>query len=292
MQKLMLSIIALGISSTGICSSGSYYPNEYRNSFESSALQNIELKKQLFKVLTAFHQPVKRSADILAKRCEFNDPTMGKCYQQISLEYKDARKQLFGFLHLKEDDQGIYLEDLYCNRKMRENDYSDQSTIGKFKVPTSSVTNCEHTWPQSRFSKNFSKRLQKSDLHHLFPTDSKANSKRANYPFAEVSGKPVSASCTASKVGSILQATQKSRSKRYFEPPKYHKGNVARALFYFSVRYKIPINPNEEYYLKKWHMEDPVDADELERNDRIESIQYNRNPFIDFPQLVDQISDF
>lgn len=291
MQKLFLAIMALGIASTGICSSESYYPTEYRNSFENSTSQDAELKLQLFTVLTGYHQPMGKGADVLTKRCEFIEGPEGECYKQISLGYKGARKQLFGFLHLKEDDQGMYLEDLYCDRKMREDDFSSGATIGKLKIPSSTVTNCEHTWPQSRFTGKHPKGMQKADLHHLFPTDSKANSKRGNHPFAEVKGQPVSSECTASQSGRIDYSSQ-GKSGTYFQPPAFHRGNVARALFYFSVRYQIPIKASEEYYLKKWHMEDPVDADEMERNDRIEGLQYNRNPFIDFPQLVDQISDF
>ncbi|MFZ5949748.1 MAG: endonuclease, partial [Candidatus Rifleibacteriota bacterium] len=40
------------------------------------------------------------------------------------------------------------------------------------------------------------------------------------------------------------------------------------------------------------HREDPVDEEEKARNDRIENIQHNRNPFVDRPDFVDQISDF
>ena len=36
----------------------------------------------------------------------------------------------------------------------------------------------------------------------------------------------------------------------------------------------------------QWHLDDPVDATEKERNDRIEERQGNRNPYIDHPDLV------
>ena len=44
--------------------------------------------------------------------------------------------------------------------------------------------NTEHTWPQSKGATG----AAKSDLHHLFPTDSKANSIRGNHPFGIVTG--------------------------------------------------------------------------------------------------------
>ena len=77
-----------------------------------------------------------------------------------------------------------------------------------------------------------------------------------------------------------------------FEPPDSHKGNVARAMFYFSMRYNMRIDPVQEKFLKKWNKLDPIDAAERLRNRRIKDIQGNSNPFIDDPFLADRISDF
>jgi hypothetical protein len=38
--------------------------------------------------------------------------------------------------------------------------------------------------------------------------------------------------------------------------------------------------------LYQWHLDDPVDPTEIFRNDKIESQQGNRNPYVDFPELV------
>lgn len=77
-----------------------------------------------------------------------------------------------------------------------------------------------------------------------------------------------------------------------FEPPQQHKGNVARALFYFSIRYQMPIDDNQESYLRSWHNEDPIDQNEIDRNDKIKSFQNISNPFIEKPDLVDLIQNF
>ncbi|RYZ37744.1 MAG: endonuclease I, partial [Myxococcaceae bacterium] len=77
-----------------------------------------------------------------------------------------------------------------------------------------------------------------------------------------------------------------------FEPPDAHKGNVARALFYFSTVYNKPIPQNEESVLKEWNTLDKVDAAEVKRNDVIETHQQNRNPFVDDPTLSERIADF
>ncbi len=45
-----------------------------------------------------------------------------------------------------------------------------------------------------------------------------------------------------------------------------------------------------ENSLRTWHFEDPPDEWEEKRNDLIEVVQGNRNPFIDQPELVEQYS--
>jgi endonuclease I len=77
-----------------------------------------------------------------------------------------------------------------------------------------------------------------------------------------------------------------------FEPLDSHKGNVARAMLYFSVRYKKSLTDKQEKLFREWNNLDPVDLNEQIRNDRIEKIQGNRNPFIDDEKLVDQIENF
>lgn len=144
-------------------------------------------------------------------------------------------------------------------------------------MPGSTNMNIEHTWPQSMGAKG----VAKSDLHHLFPTDSKANSYRGSLPFGIVTDPNPKFSVGGSKTDGEV-----------FEVRPQHRGNVARAMFYFSVRYNKGIDPKEEAVLRQWHKEDPVDPNERARNDAIEAIQHNRNPFIDHPEYVDQISNF
>jgi endonuclease I len=44
--------------------------------------------------------------------------------------------------------------------------------------------------------------------------------------------------------------------------------------------------------LRQWHANDPVDSGEIAKNDLIQRIQGNRNPFIDHPEWVEKIGDF
>ena len=198
------------------------------------------------------------------------------------LGYSNTRRVLFGYVDLEQDEQGYFVKDVYCNIRVRH-------SVGPKKIPKNNVMNTEHTWPQSMGA---DREPFRGDLHHLYPTDSRANSIRGNYPFGEVDGEQVDFNCP-SKIGSIRDP----RSGRYigsrgFEPPDEHKGNVARAMFYSAVVYNKHIDDVEEYYLRKWHKEDPVDVRERTRNDEIEASQGNRNPFIDFPQIADHIKNF
>ena len=226
-----------------------YYPKSFIKIIKEKGLAGV--KEDLFQVLSQNHTKIKGKRDVLG--CK---PNLGQCYNQRSLGYKGARKVLFGTLHLQQDKEGYYVKDVYCNKKVR----SGKSRIGPGQIPSHSVINCEHTWPQSKFSRRFPKGLQKSDLHHLYPTDSFANSVRGNYNFDEVNGLSVSDDCTASHT---------EGHGGNFEPPREHKGNVARALFYFSVRYNISIHHAQEELLRKWHEMDPVDTKERNRNDSL-----------------------
>ncbi len=209
------------------------------------------------------------------------DALYGSIKGQTILSYKQARRHLFGEIYLEKVGNSYKVTDVYC-----EEDFTSSVGVGPGRIPNPNELNCEHSWPQSRFNGRQSRSAQKSDLHHLFPTKSVANSTRGNILFGEVDGDAVR-DCVASKRGDDIYDNHDA-----FEPPKEHKGNVARALFYFSVRYKIAIPDEEEVHLRRWHELDPVDSDERSRHEKIYKIQGNRNPFIDDPDLADRITNF
>ena len=87
--------------------------------------------------------------------------------------------------------------------------------------------------------------------------------------------------------------TTKSRYKNgIFEPRDEVKGDVARILFYLMIRYneadsyKLTTVATSVEMLLRWNEADPVDSWEMNRNNVIEGIQGNRNPFIDHPELA------
>lgn len=141
--------------------------------------------------------------------------------------------------------------------------------------------NCEHTWPQSFFNSNDP---MVSDVNHLFPTDDEANNRRANYQFGIVVGTPTWQN--VSKLGVDFEG------QICFEPRDKHKGNVARSLFYFAVKYGNQggyMSGKQENVLRQWTVLDTVDANEMTRNNRIKQYLNVRNPFIDHPEFIDRI---
>ncbi|MEZ4434279.1 MAG: endonuclease [bacterium] len=153
--------------------------------------------------------------------------------------------------------------------------------------PDDEIMNCEHTWPRARMSPEGTLRYshEQSDIHHLRPTISGANSLRGSFPFGDVVQNR-----NLDHLPAILGVD--AWGDTVFQTRAETRGDVARIVFYFSVRWGKPIADHEEAALRRWMREDPVDDEERARNDRVEGIQGNRNPFIDCPALVERIDDF
>ncbi len=141
--------------------------------------------------------------------------------------------------------------------------------------------NTEHIVPQSWFS---GLEPMKGDLHHLFVCEPDCNIARSNFPYHDFSKHPneefVHNSCGAA-------------ANDLFEP-EYGKGLAARAMLYFLIRYPYVIKKAFRSQINlpllvQWHQNFPVSLYEKHRNQSIFRIQGNRNPFIDYPELVNTI---
>ncbi|MDQ3071708.1 MAG: endonuclease [Bacteroidota bacterium] len=179
-----------------------------------------------------------------------------------SLGYTKARDTMYAII----DNEGGIVECVYTGRK---------ATFSTRAGAVDNNFNTEHTYPQSFFAEA---EPMRSDLFHLYPTDETANSIRSNHPFGVV------ASASWSNGGS------KSNGSR-FEPRDVHKGDAARALFYFVIRYQDYSNfvRQQESILRQWAVTDMPDTTEEARNDAIYIYQKNRNPFIDHPEFLERI---
>lgn len=160
--------------------------------------------------------------------------------------------------------------------------------------------NREHSVPKSWFNKQSP---MVSDIWHVYPTDGKINGMRSNNPFGEVGSGASSSKNEFSKWGKCVTP---GYSGTVFEPNDEYKGDFARTYFYFATRYKgvatsgqgaLVFTSTYPYItgwqldmLLRWHKKDPVSPKELDRNEVVyDSRQGNRNPFIDYPELVDLI---
>lgn len=151
--------------------------------------------------------------------------------------------------------------------------------------------NCEHTVPQSFFNKS---EPMRSDLHHLYPAYGTWNSTRSNHPFDEITDSQTEKWMLSSQSQTTIPSNNIDSYSEYsnstFEPREDHKGNVARAIFYFYTMYPTQAgsitkvaNPNTLY---QWHLADPVDANEIARNNAIQQYQGDRNPYIVHPEYI------
>jgi endonuclease I len=183
----------------------------------------------------------------------------------IYLDYYEARKVMFEDL----DNEDGKVECVYTGE-----------VVETETIPSNLEMNAEHTWPQSQGAIDGAAR---SDLHHVFPVTSVANSIRSAYPYCEVE-------VVAREVGGSLYG--QNDGEYCFEPRDEHKGAAARAMLYFAAVYQQEIDDDEEATLRAWAEEFEITEDERARNDAIEEIQGSRNFFIDDPSLIDRISDF
>lgn len=184
---------------------------------------------------------------------------------EVQCRYSDATDEMFIYL----DNVDHLVTGVYTGIEVKVVD----------EKPDEIIMNTEHTWPQS---KGASKEPAKCDLHHLFPTDATANTTRSSYRFGNVVG-----SIDWSEGGSALGNSDDGET--VFEPRDDHKGNVARAMVYFAVRYEYSLSASDLALYNEWNIIDPIDDTELSRTLSIKSFQGNANPFVTCPDFINLI---
>jgi hypothetical protein len=142
-----------------------------------------------------------------------------------------------------------------------------------------------HAWMGS-FPADNPEKPEYNDQHNLYPVIfAQANQPRSDNPLGVVDS--VLAQFEDGKIGYDTQLNL------VYEPRDAHKGRAARALFYMPTCYDgingqawgLP-QPQNELILKQWHFQFPPDNFDKARNEYIDSLQENRNPFIDNPNWV------
>jgi endonuclease I len=171
--------------------------------------------------------------------------------------------------------------------KGRKTDYSALGTTHD------NSWNREHVWSKSHGFPNMDEDIAYSDVHNLRPEDRTINSAKGAKDF-DWGGYP------------NIEADFCFSDADSWEAPMRVKGDIARCIFYMSVRYEGSDTPYDleivdytntegEVYgrlstLLEWHELDPPDEYEKRRNHLIYvKYQNNRNPFIDHPEFVSEI---
>lgn len=165
--------------------------------------------------------------------------------------------------------------------------------------------NIEHSFANSWWGHTINNAY--CDLHHLYPSDAEANMRKSNNPIGIVDD----------KIAYDNGVTRIGRSTSYradslitvWEPADEWKGDFARTYFYMATCYEdyadqwqttegLLMVERNRYptlrrwvldLLREWNREDPVCEIERKRNNSVQQIQGNRNPFIDHPELAEYI---
>lgn len=217
-----------------------------------------------------------------------------------TLGYGPARDVLYGSIDLNPLNQ-----ELSCV-------YSDFTIVMDYSTDPDPSThafnqgiNTEHAFPQSMGA---SDEPARSDMYNIFPSRIEVNSSRSNCPYNEIVDSDseswfyLNQELNTIPTNNINLYSEKDNDATYpslqasqqcdFEPREDKKGDMARAIFYF---YAIYNSTNQNTYLSyadnsffdamkitllQWHNDDPVDQEEIDRNNAIKLQQGNDNPFI------------
>lgn len=117
-----------------------------------------------------------------------------------------------------------------------------------------------------------------ADLHNLYPARADINQERSSMAFGIVRGE-------RRRYGQC--DFEVNHRKRRAEPRPAARGKIARAMFYMADRYRLKLFPRQRRLLQQWNRAHPPGAEEKRRNDVIQRLQGQRNPYIDNPSLAD-----
>ncbi len=194
----------------------------------------------------------------------------------------------------------FYVTDRTADNKV-VNRYSPEEFSFSSRGSAVSGMNIEHSFPKSWWggSKNAAYR----DLFNLYPSPSDDNSQKSNYPMGKVTDVKHDSGEGYDKVG---YGTLDGSRQQCWEPGDGWKGDFARAYMYMAVCYQglswvktglVTLQAGDypslrdwaQTLYRQWSAADKVDNIETKRNNDVQGIQKNRNPFVDFPFLCEYI---
>ena len=239
--------------------------------FCSSVLLNAQFYEPVF--------PEKEGQDLMDNLIQSYKPSS-------VLGYGPARDTLYGSIYLNNDS----VRCIYTGHAVYLPPGVDPS-IALFMNGSNEGLNAEHTFPRSKGADEDNGNPY-SDMHHIYPSKTPVNAARADYPFLEI---PDNQTDVWYYLNQNLNSIPTSNIDLYsesingaFEPREDHKGNVARAMFYFYTMYKQEADEADPVFFEsqketlcQWHDLDPVDSLEWTRTYMIATHQSGKpNPFV------------
>ncbi len=192
--------------------------------------------------------------------------------------------------------QNIYERDTIGGQAVVNCEYSGETTV--YTPPFSfnaQVYNREHvlckSWMRTAAvfpAGDLINYTEGSDYFNLLLSKAAPNNKRSNNPLGIVA--------TQTYTYGLCKFGGDNTGNNVFEPRADRKGDAARAMMYEMICYNglqgswaldsllLQGPQQDQNTLKLWNQQDPPDKFERTKNAYINSIQNNRNPFIDHPQ--------
>lgn len=194
-----------------------------------------------------------------------------------------------GFFYTDQNSDGSVI-DMYSNIIRYFNGFNSISGM-----------HIEHSLPKSWWGGAENRAYH--DLFHLYPSDGSTNSSKSNHPLGKVKPEDATLDNGVSRIGT--SSFSPAYTGKAFEPADEFKGDFARSYMYVATIYEnyaplwtspmmqrntYPVwTPWAKELLLQWHAADPVSVKERLRQEAVYKIQGNRNPFIDYPDLVSYI---
>jgi len=200
------------------------------------------------------------------------------------LDFSLAKDVLYGEIYLLNDS----VRCVYSGHALYLPENVDPSSYLYFDGISDGI-NAEHTFPKSMGADSGN---AESDLYNLFPSRVQVNSDRGNLPFGEIPDDVSDFWYYLSSKSTLIPTENidlySELGNGMFEPREDHKGNVARAVFYFFTMYNDEVTQTGKQFFEgmrstlcDWHYLDPVDSLEWNRNLQIAAYQSGKpNPFI------------
>ena len=194
----------------------------------------------------------------------------------------------WGFWSTDRDESGRFID-----RYSSESEWVKSTSQGA----AGAGMNIEHSFPKSWWGG--AKNQAYKDLYNLMPCESRINSTKSNYPMGKV--------VSGDKGNGWTKVGKGTDGKWYWEPAAPWKGDFARGYMYMATAYQdynwsgeqapqilqqgaYPTLKEWAYKLYiQWAKADKPNAIEIKRNNDVAKIQGNRNPYVDFPNLMEYV---